>query len=85
MDAMSVFILQHVHVFGEDDEDVKMIGVYSTHELAKAAIERMRLLPGFRGTPDGFSIDCYKVNVDHWTEGYITVLPDGSEVIRSEN
>ncbi len=82
---MNTFVLQHVNEFEDDDEDVKLIGVYSTHELAQEAIARMRMLPGFRDMPNGFSIACYEMDVDHWTEGYITVLPDGSEVVRSEN
>ncbi len=73
MNRMEVFVLQHVHVLEEDQEDVKMIGVYSTPERAKAAIKRMRTLPGFRDAPDGFSIDRYRVDEDHWVEGYITI------------
>jgi hypothetical protein len=78
---MNVFILQHTHEF-EDGEDVKMIGVYSTHGLAEEAIKRIRGLSGFCDMPDGFRISSYEVDVDYWTEGYITVLPDGSEVVR---
>ena len=73
-----VYVVHHVHIFEEDDEDVKLIGVYSTMRHARAAVERLRLQPGFRDTPDGFSIDSYKLNQDHWGTGFITLLPDGS-------
>jgi hypothetical protein len=59
-------------VFHETEhEDVKFIGVYSTEALARAAVERSKILPGFRGCPDGFTVDPYLLNKDHWTSGYI--------------
>ncbi|MBA2647894.1 MAG: hypothetical protein H0U81_13940 [Pyrinomonadaceae bacterium] len=70
---MEMFLLQHAHQPDNDQEDVKLIGIYSTLRKAEEAIERLRNLPGFRDAQDGFSIDCYKVDVDHWVEGYITV------------
>jgi hypothetical protein len=70
---MRVFVLQHVHELSPDNEDVKLIGVYSTEDQAKAATERMVGMPGFREAPDGFHIDTYELDEDHWTEGYVTV------------
>jgi hypothetical protein len=72
---MDVFLLQHVHELDHGEDDVKMIGVYSTEASATEAVNRMRNLPGFHEAPDGFSIDRYVVDEDHWTEGYITVPP----------
>lgn len=46
-----VFVLQHLHVLDDDEEDVKMLGVYSSREEGVAAIERFRRLSGFRDTP----------------------------------
>ena len=69
---MNVFILQHVLAFDDVDEDVKLIGVYSSHAQATAAIDRLRQQPGFCDTPEGFNIDRYTLDVDHWTEGYVT-------------
>jgi hypothetical protein len=78
-----VFVVQHVHVINKEDdiEDVKMIGVYATEELAQQAIERTLKLQGFRSAPDGFHIDRYEVNKDHWTSGYFTTYyrEDGTE------
>lgn len=69
----SVYVLQHVHELHDDHEDVKFIGAYSTQEMAQQAIERLKDQPGFKETPHGFYIDEYDIDVDHWTEGYITV------------
>jgi hypothetical protein len=55
------------------DEDVKLLGVYSSEQMAAEAKERAIGLPGFRDAPDGFDIDCYRVDRDEWTEGFITV------------
>jgi len=70
---MDVYVLQHVHEFEDGEEDVKMIGVYSTQEQAELAVRRMRLQPGFSDTPEGFCIDRYPLDRDHWPEGYVTV------------
>jgi hypothetical protein len=59
-------------------EDEKLIGVYKTRADGKAAIARLRSQPGFRDLPKGFSLTAYELNKDHWTEGYVTVNPDGS-------
>jgi hypothetical protein len=73
---MEVFLLYHIHEFPEGEEDVKLIGVYSSRELAEQSQQRALVQPGFRETPDGFCIDCYTVNEDHWLEGYVTVTPE---------
>jgi hypothetical protein len=37
------------------------------------ARERAKGLPGFRDNQEGLLIDCYAVDRDHWTEGFVTV------------
>jgi hypothetical protein len=69
----SVFVLQHVHEMDDGTEDVKFIGVYSSRQKAQAAAERLCSVVGFADAPDGFHIDEYRVDHDHWTEGYVTV------------
>ena len=73
---MNVFVLQHVHELDEDREDVKFIGVYATEEGAQAAVKRLSFQPGFRDTPDGFHVERYQVDEDHWTEGFVTDPPE---------
>jgi hypothetical protein len=69
---MEVFLLRHVHELPDGEEDVKLIGVYSSRVLAEEAQKRAEMQPGFHETPTGFIIDPYKVNEDHWPEGYVT-------------
>ncbi len=69
---MDVFLLQHVHELPDGEEDVKLIGVYSSEDHAEKAKQRVLTKPGFRDSPEGFSIDRYTVDTDNWTEGYIS-------------
>jgi hypothetical protein len=68
-----VFVLQHVHSTDDGNEDVKLIGVYSSRGNAQAAAERLSCKPGFSDAPDGFHIDEYPVDQDQWVEGYTTL------------
>jgi hypothetical protein len=67
----SVFVVQHVHSREDAREDVKFIGVYSSREKAQESVSRMSRLPGFTDARDGFHIDEYRVDQDHWVEGYV--------------
>ena len=69
----SVFVVQHIRAREDGAEDVKFIGVYSSREHADAAVARLSGLPGFSDVPDGFHIDEYRVDHDHWAEGYMVV------------
>jgi hypothetical protein len=80
----SVFIVQHLNILPGGREDIKFIGAYRSSEAAHAAIERLKLQPGFRDCPRlldpktddeeaGFYIDEYELDKDHWTEGFVTV------------
>ena len=82
----SVFVLQHLHVLAEDEEDSKLIGVYGSHDSALRAIERLRLQPGFRDFPalvanlgvgtaegSGFYLDEYRLDEDNWAEGFVSL------------
>lgn len=53
-----------------ETDDIKVIGLYSSELLAKAAIGRLRVQPGFCDYPDCFSIDDYRLDEDHWVEGF---------------
>lgn len=69
----TVFVLQHEYEWCGRDE-VKFIGVYATEVDAQAAVARLCKQAGFRDWPNGFSIDEYELGVDHWTEGFITMV-----------
>jgi hypothetical protein len=68
-----VYVLQHVHELEGGEEDVKLIGVYSSRENAQAAITRLGRAPGFSEALAGFHIDEYQLDKDEWVEGYSTV------------
>ncbi len=67
-----VYIVQHVHEFDDDSEDVKMIGAFATLEAAEQAVKQLCTAEGFRDTLEGFHIDAYELDKVHWEEGYIT-------------
>jgi hypothetical protein len=70
-----VFLLAHVHELSPEQEDVKIIGIYSTQAQAEAAQKRAKRLPGFKDVPEGFSIDAYELDEDNWVEGFWTYVP----------
>lgn len=71
MSADAVYLLWHVHEI-DDEEDSKLLGVYSTERLAQDRIARSRQSPGFVDHPDGFVVSRYEVDRDEWTEGFVT-------------
>jgi len=69
----TVFILQHSYSVG-DREEVKLIGVYASLADAEAAVSRLAGQPGFRDHTDGFNIDAYEIGLDHWQEGFVSIV-----------
>lgn len=69
-DLTEVHVLQHVRPDDEHGDDAKMIGVYRSRALAEAAVASLAGQPGFRDYPEGFSIDVYPLDRDHWREGF---------------
>jgi hypothetical protein len=80
----SVFIVQRLHVLPGEHEDVKIIGIYTTMAAALAAVDTVKDQNGFRDNPNlvnpeaeesnaqGFCIDEYDLDMDHWEDGYVT-------------
>lgn len=77
LEEKNVYFFQHGYEY-EEDVDVKLesnkvIGIYSSREEAEAVKEQLKIKPGFSKYPeDCFFIDRYRLNEDHWTEGFIT-------------
>jgi hypothetical protein len=67
-----VYVLHHTHDLDSEDTDIKLIGVYSTEEKAQNAITKLSFLPGFRDSRQGFHIDKYEMDKDHWQEGFVS-------------
>jgi hypothetical protein len=67
----TVFLLWHTHRIDSTDSE-KLIGVYTSEELAEEAKRRMVILPGFKDCPDGFEVVPALLNKDSWEDGYVT-------------
>ena len=68
-----VYFLYHIRYEDTDDEDVKLIGIYSSYKQAELAIERLKNKPGFIDFPDDFQIFDSVLNRDGWCEGFVTL------------
>lgn len=67
----TVYFLDHVEEKQDDGyQGRKPIGVYSTAELAREAIRRLRDMPGFRDYPERWRIVERTLDKDDWTEGF---------------
>jgi hypothetical protein len=73
----SVFLLYHEH--DDEDENTKLLGVYSTSQRAAARAEQAARLPGFRDHRDGFTISEYRIDRDEWPEGFVAT-PEGIDL-----
>lgn len=67
-----VYLLHHIRSDDEFGDDAKLIGVYRSSESAAAAIERLKGQPGFRDHVEGFLVEGYPLDRDHWEEGFVT-------------
>lgn len=72
MSMTMIYVLWHSHEI-DGSEEMKMIGVYSSQQMAEAAIERLCHQPGFAKYPDAFVISAYPLDQDHWGEGFMTI------------
>ncbi len=77
--GLTVHIVQHAVEHADGSEDVKMIGVYGSRWEAEAAVDRLRLQPGFCDHQNGFHINEYVLGKGHWTEGFISWDGDSGE------
>ncbi|WP_329202886.1 hypothetical protein [Streptomyces sp. NBC_01435] len=70
-DVASDFMEGGEPLFWDDSEDdFKVLGLYSSRQLAEERIERARSLPGFRRSPEGFFLHEYTVGEAHWPHGF---------------
>ena len=70
--SSSVYLLQHVAREDTDDEDIKVLGIYSTLKKAEIAVEKFKQLPGFDRYPDSFHIGKHELDKLEWSEGFVT-------------
>lgn len=72
----SVFILWHSYELNEGEEEIKLLGVFSSEGIAIKKISEYKKLPGFCDHLDGFEVVSYKIDVDQWKEGFVTQSED---------
>lgn len=83
----TVFVVQHLHLLPDGEECIKLIGVYRSRDAADAAVARLSIQPGFSIHPtiiapeltddvEGFYIEEYELDKDHWAEGFVTMIGD---------
>jgi hypothetical protein len=70
MKMQKVYYLHHTRDKGTADEDDKEIGTYTSYQLAKEAINRLKDKTGFIEYPNDFYIDEYIIDKDYWTDGF---------------
>ena len=72
-----VFLLWHTHDLTDDcgtHEEVKLIGVFSSEEKAKKAMEQLKDKEGFRDFPIScFEIAKTKIDRPSWIDGFSLV------------
>lgn len=72
MNIKYVYLLWHTHTL-DDEEDQKLIGIYSSQELASRKITEYQTITGFKDFPNSFEIAKYQIDKDYWQEGFITL------------
>jgi len=63
---MQVFLLQHSYKISGYCDEIKYIGLFSSREKAKKAINKLKYQDGFKKYKNGFSIDRYIVDQVFW-------------------
>jgi hypothetical protein len=79
---MLVYVLQHTHVRVDGEEDLKLIGVYSSMQTGRAAVEKLSKQPGFSATSSGFTLEPYTLDETSWQEGFVTLTKDDFPELR---
>ncbi|MBM0103464.1 hypothetical protein JM946_01860 [Steroidobacter sp. S1-65] len=66
---MKVYLVTHFR--NEEELDgFKTIGIFSSEANAQQAIERLKLLPGFKDYPENFNIGGYELDKSFWVDGF---------------
>ena len=65
-----VYLLQHSYEIETGCDETKILGIFSSQQMAEEAVEVYRQLPGFRDRKEDFYIDKYEVDKRYWVDGY---------------
>lgn len=75
---MRAFVLSYLRPTAEGTWAGMFVGVYSSLAMVEAAKGRLRERPGFRDYPDGFRVDCYRVDEDYDDPMFFTLWDPAS-------
>ena len=67
---MKVYLLWHQC---DDDDEGKLIGIFSCRERAERIKAAYLNKPGFKNFPNGFIIDKHDVDKTSWEQGFVTM------------
>jgi hypothetical protein len=66
-----VYLLWHHYPDVPDDDNAKLLGVYSSRAGAELRVSAFyKTLPGFSDGSGEFTVDEYRIDEDHWTTGF---------------
>ena len=59
---MKCYVIYHIHIFEDGNEDYKIIGIFSSYDEALEVKEKYSSeLPGFKDFPEEFCIEEFEV------------------------
>ena len=68
----TLFLVCHEHdQIDKINTDLKIIGIFQSREMANEVINDLKDKIGFRDSPEGFSIDAYRLGTVFWSEGFV--------------
>jgi hypothetical protein len=66
----SIYLLSHDYETPTSLDNGILLGIYHSEADARKSKEELATQPGFDQFPNGFHIDRYQINEDHWTDGF---------------
>lgn len=69
----TIWQLHHVHEQPDGCEDIKQIGIFASEGEARAAVEKVKLEPGFREYPNDFVLGEVSLGYVAFEQGFVTI------------
>ena len=66
----TIYVVQHTRKTDAGHDEVKMIGAFASKQSSEAAVNQLKMQPGFKAFQNGFRIDEYEIDKIHWAEGF---------------
>ena len=63
----NAYLLWHTN---PDNDDSKLIGVFSTRKAAEESLKKSSKLPGFSMHSKSYTVDDYKIDKMYWETGF---------------